>query len=166
MANSPGDFTGIQKERLAKQHAEEQQKRAGEMAMVTAAQDQKKSREVVDYTKPKPAPAPDPGPVDYVEGNQDEEGGESDPVIDAIVASARESGDEPEPTAPASPNAAQPVAPVRVEKTATLIRARYDLPQVTIGHGNTYDFEEGRQYRVPPNVANHLAERELVDILQ
>lgn len=163
MAASPGDFTGKQKEALARKHAEEQQQRAGEMSMITAQQEAKKTREVVDYTKKQQAPAPDPGPVDYtVETGSDEE---NDPVIDAIVASAAESDDEP-----AAPTAvrgeAQTPAPVRVEKTSRLIRARYDLPQVTIGHGNTYDFEEGRQYRVPPNVANHLAERELVDILQ
>lgn len=167
MASSPGDFTGKQKEELARQHAEEQQRRAGEMSMITAAQEQKKTREVVDYTKPKKAPKAPAGPVDYT-ANSTAADEEHDPIIDAIVASANENGeDTPESTAPVAPRAeVEPQAPVRVEKTATLIRARYDLPQVTIGHGNTYDFEEGRQYRVPPNAANHLAERGLVDILQ
>lgn len=165
MASSPGDFTGKQKEALAKQHAEEQQKRAGEMAMVTAAQEVQKNREVVDYTKAKPEPAPPAGPVDLTVPPEEREGDE-DPIIAEILA---EQGDQ----APSSPlpfrhPSAQPVAPsaTTVEREAVLVRARYDLEQVTIGHGNTYDFEEGRQYKVPPNVANHLAERALVDVLQ
>lgn len=167
MASSPGDFTGKQKEALAKKHAEEQQQRAGEMSMITAAQEQKKTREVVDYTKPKAAPAPDPGPIDLT-GDGDEDG-EGDELIDAIVAKATDedagpSAEEAQQRHPAA--VAQQSTPVQVEKASSLVRARYDLPQVTIGHGNTYDFEEGRQYRVPPNVANHLAERALVDVLQ
>lgn len=165
-AKNPGDFTGHQKAKLAQQHAEEQQKRAGEMAMITAEQSRKGSREVIDYTNVKqPAPAPDPGPVDYTEGAAAPED-DSDPTIDAIVAQTHDDDDPHEmPQAP-RPAAAQPVQPTIVKRDSVLIRARYDLENVTIGQGNHYNFEAETRYRVPANVAEHLAERSLVDILQ
>lgn len=169
MANAAGDFTGRKKQELAAKYAEEQERRASEMAMASASAEKTKSREVVDYTQPKAAsPPPDTGPVDLTEDTSD------DPTIDAIVAATREDeGDDDGPT-PEELDAAQEatarqqvqaVDPTQVQKTSVLIRARYDLEQVTIGHGNHYDFEEGRKYRVPPNVANHLSERGLVDVL-
>jgi hypothetical protein len=158
MANSPGDFTGKEKARLAAENAEEQQRRAAEMSMITAAAETNKTREVVDYTQPKQAPPPeDTGPIDLTEAT--EPSGDDD--IDAIVDATREDA----PEAPVQ-REVTPVVQHRVERTSVLVRARYDMPAVTVGHGTNYDFEEGRQYRVPPNVANHLNERALVDILQ
>jgi hypothetical protein len=55
--------------------------------------------------------------------------------------------------------------PIVAEKSKVLIRARYDMSQVTVGRGTFFDFEEGRQYYVAPHVAQHLGEREYVDIL-
>jgi len=46
-----------------------------------------------------------------------------------------------------------------VESPTTTIRVNADLEQVTIGLGNTFTFEEGKQYRVPQFVADHLEER-------
>lgn len=161
---SPGDFTGRQKNKLAKEAQLQQAEAAKTVSMVTAAEEKAKSAEVVDYTKEKqPAPV-DTGPVDLTVTNADDD----DETIAKIVAStddeAPAAGTVGEPTdLTAEPQI--PVEPVRVEKQKVLIRSKYDLPQVTIGKGTFYDFEEGRQYYVPPNVARHLNERDYVDVL-
>lgn len=36
------------------------------------------------------------------------------------------------------------------------------LEQVTIGHGNHYDFEQGRTYKAPEHVFKHLEEKGLI----
>jgi hypothetical protein len=154
MANSPGDFTGKKKEKLAKANAKEQAERAKEVSMVTAAEDERKSNEVVDYTKEKPTQPKQTGPVDLTAEGQDS--GEAS--LDEVVAQTREEGGEdPAPVAVSTAT--------RVEKSKVRVRARFDLEQVTIGKGNHYDFEAGRQYLLPPNAAEHLAERDLVDVL-
>lgn len=50
-----------------------------------------------------------------------------------------------------------PDAPaVTVKSKNVMIRVNSDLEQVTIGHGNYYDFTPGRVYKVPQHVADHL----------
>jgi hypothetical protein len=51
---------------------------------------------------------------------------------------------------------------VAVEEPYVTIRVNTDLEQVTIGYGNNYDFEVGRNYRVPRHVAEHLEEKGVV----
>ena len=169
MAKSPGDFTGKQKARLQKEAAERQQEEASRLSMITVQENQAKSNEVIDYTKKEkvrqqptgPGTQVDPEPVDMTEDGDHRQpredlttatgGGVTEPVTDEVIDTTRE------PEVVAQPVIAQP--------ESVMIRARYDLPQVTIGHGNHYDFEAGRRYRVPYNAAQHLAERDLVDIL-
>lgn len=149
MATSPGDFTGRQKARLQKEAAERQAEEAQRLTMITADQERAKSDEVVDYTNVKktrlkptgPGTQQDPEPVDL-------SGEAKDEVIDT------------------SRGEVAVAEPVKVERTAVLVRARYDLEQVTIGHGNHYNFEAGRRYRIPEDAAIQLSERELVDVLQ
>ena len=149
MATSPGDFTGRQKARLQKEAAEQQAEEAQRLTMITADQERAKSDEVVDYTnvektrlKPTgPGTQKDPEPVDL-------SGEAKDEVIDT------------------SRGEVAVAEPVKVERTAVLVRARYDLEQVTIGHGNHYNFEAGRRYRIPEDAAIQLSEREMVDVLQ
>lgn len=52
------------------------------------------------------------------------------------------------------------VAPV-VEVTAKTrkLRVNDDLEQVTIGAGQHYDFEQGREYIVPAHIYDHLEEK-------
>ena len=50
----PQDFTGQQKTKLAKEHADEQAQRAGEMALITAAEERAKETEVTDLTGQEP----------------------------------------------------------------------------------------------------------------
>lgn len=175
MARTPsaGDFTGKQKATLLKKAQQEQAESAQHLAMATASAEQERSTEVVDYTKEVEQVPVDTGPVDLT---VQDAGDEADETIARLVAGS--DGDEPEPgtvgeahdyTEEANDPAAAPspvsVAPVTVERSKVLIRSRYDLPQVTIGRGTLYEFEEGRQYYVPSHVAEHLAERDLVDIL-
>jgi hypothetical protein len=46
-----------------------------------------------------------------------------------------------------------------VDQGTTVIRVNETLPNVTIGAGNHYNFEEGKQYEVPRHVAAHLEEK-------
>jgi len=154
-----GDFTGRQKQKLAEQHAQEQQQRATEVALATAAEDRKKQAEIVDYTQPAPPPPPeDTGPVDLTVTPDDE----SDPTIESIVASTKQQAKPADVEERVETSGEQPV---EVERPSRRVRARFDLNKVTVGRGTFYDFEAGRKYIVPPHVAQHLAERELVDVL-
>lgn len=159
-----GDFTGRQKQKLAEKHAQEQQQRATEVALATAAEDRKKQAEIVDYTQPADTPPPeDTGPVDYTVTPDDE----SDPTIESIVASTKQQVEPADVEERVAPEQERPVQerPVEVARPSQRIRARFDLNKVTVGRGTFYDFEAGRKYIVPPHVAQHLAERELVDVL-
>lgn len=162
---SPGDHTGRQKQKLIREAQDAQSESAKKVAMATAAEQDRRKTEVVDYTAKKSAPPVDTGPKDLTV--EDDE----DATIARIVAGTAEpeSGTVGEPedlTAPKAPKApAVPAEPVKVEKSKVLIRSKYDLPQVTVGKGTLYNFEEGQRYYVPPNVAKHLASKDLIDVL-
>lgn len=51
---------------------------------------------------------------------------------------------------------------VQIADTSVEIRVNSTLENVTIGQGTDYTFEEGRRYKVPQHVADHLEERGLV----
>jgi hypothetical protein len=48
---------------------------------------------------------------------------------------------------------------VRVEVPFKTIRVNSTLEHMTFGHGSDYTFEEGRTYKVPREVADHLEEK-------
>lgn len=52
--------------------------------------------------------------------------------------------------------------PIVVDEPFRTIRVNTNLEDVTIGAGNTYSFEEGRKYRVPAHIADHLEEKGIV----
>jgi hypothetical protein len=52
--------------------------------------------------------------------------------------------------------------PVNSDEVPVVVRVKETLENVTIGVGNNYNFQEGRQYRVPKRVADHLEEKNLV----
>ncbi|MCA1781846.1 MAG: hypothetical protein ABR616_10920 [Dermatophilaceae bacterium] len=166
MAKSPGDFTGKQKARLQKEAQEKQAKESNRLSMITAEDNSAKSNEVIDYTNVKktvkqptgPGTQVDPEPVDLSEGG-DQRGevttatsGDKapEPVTDEVIDTARSRPQRD---------------PIHLDPESVLVRARYDLPQVTIGHGNHYDFEAGRRYKIPYDAAIQLSERDLVDVL-
>lgn len=51
---------------------------------------------------------------------------------------------------------------VDVREEIVKFRVNETLEQVTIGHGNHYDFEEGREYRAPKRIYDHLEEKGLI----
>ena len=51
---------------------------------------------------------------------------------------------------------------VDVKEEIVKFRVNETLEQVTIGHGNHYDFEEGREYRAPKHIYDHLEEKGLI----
>jgi hypothetical protein len=139
---SPGDFTGREKAKLAKENQTEQDEAAQSMALATARQTRDLD-EVVDLTK-KTSPPP--------QGRR-----ETPPKQDEVV--------DMTSTKPKSAPAPR-TTPTFVERDSVLVRARFDLEAVTIGNKpNPMDFEAGRRYRVTGPVAAHLSERDLVDVL-
>lgn len=166
MVKSPGDYTGRQKAKLQKEAQERQEEEAQRLTMITAQEGRSKSNEVIDYTQKRekvrkeptgPGTQVDPEPVDLSEGGDHREAREDlttatapEPVLDEVI----DTSQEPRPR------------PTMVEKRSVLVRARYDLPQVTIGHGNHYDFEAGRRYKISQDAAIQLSERDLIDILE
>lgn len=54
------------------------------------------------------------------------------------------------------------VTDVEVEEPTVEFRVNDTLNQVTIGHGNHYDFVEGQKYRAPRSIYDHLEEKGLI----
>lgn len=54
------------------------------------------------------------------------------------------------------------VTDVDVSEKKVTFRVRETLEMVTIGHGNYYDFEQGREYTAPKHIFDHLEEKGLV----
>lgn len=147
-----GDISGRAKQKLLEEHAEERkeaEKRMATAEKVRAVEDQ----QVLDLTKKIPAVVEEPE-FEVLDGSP-----EDDEDVDETIAALAGRDAAAETASVSSP------ATTTVVKETCKVRARYDLEQVTIGAGTFYDFEEGRKYIVPYNVAFHLAERELVDIL-
>lgn len=140
--NRPGDYTGQQKAKLAKEHADAVAARGDELAMMDAAERVAAENRVTDYT----AGADSPLILDDEKSLADAEAElsrnrpqfeDDEVVIDDEGVGVRE----------------QPHRTIRVNS---------DLEQVTIGAGNHYTFKEGEKYRVPAAVADHLEEKGLV----
>ena len=51
------------------------------------------------------------------------------------------------------------VTDVDVNEEIVKFRVNETLEMVTIGHGNHYNFEEGREYRAPKHIRDYLEER-------
>lgn len=54
------------------------------------------------------------------------------------------------------------VQDVDVAEQIVEFRVNETLEQVTIGHGNHYDFVEGQRYKAPQHIYNHLEEKGLI----
>lgn len=72
--------------------------------------------------------------------------------------------DYSEPPSKAAPAADEPQLGESVEVKAPYrtVRINTDLEQVTYGAGNHYDFEAGRRYNLPTDLAQHLDEKGFV----
>jgi hypothetical protein len=155
---SRGDVTGRQKVKSETELAKEQSEAAKQMALVAAAENAAKHTEVVDLTGAMPSVVEDQE-FEEQDGTPIEVTAE-DEVIAEVVAKA---GPQPKGGQAAEVVEQGPVTVVQNDKVK--IRAFYDLEDVTVGYPSTYTFEAGRKYIVPRNVAFHLAERELVEVL-
>ena len=130
----PQDVTGRKAEELAAARAEELAEKAKHIAMVTAQTAAEKDR-TVDLTGDRPV---------EVETEDDE---------------PRDAAADVQGVQAASQVVAKPVA---VSEAYRVIRTNCDLEQVTIGHGTSWNFEQGVRYKVPKHVADHLEEKGLV----
>jgi hypothetical protein len=54
------------------------------------------------------------------------------------------------------------VSDVDVAEEIKVFRVNETLENVTIGHGNHYDFVEGQEYRAPKRIYDHLEEKGLI----
>jgi hypothetical protein len=52
--------------------------------------------------------------------------------------------------------------PVVVDAPSVRVRVNSTIEMLTFGHGNNYDFEEGREYEVPKTLADHLESKGLL----
>ena len=133
-----GDFTGQQKAKLAKEHAEEVAKREGELSMMAEREAIEAQNRVTDYTQgTQPTILDDPESVARAEAELQRGGlGDDVQVLDGDVETR--------------------------ERPDRVIIVNTDLEQITIGAGNHYSFNEGEKYRVPAHVADHLEEKGLI----
>lgn len=53
-------------------------------------------------------------------------------------------------------------APVNTDEMPVVIRAKETIENMTFGVENHYSFQEGRQYKVPKRVADHMEEKGLI----
>lgn len=118
-----GDFTGRQKETLARKHAEEQKAAAASIAMATAAA-------AVEEQEPVELTPRDLNPVE-------------EQVVEEL-------------------DGGLVLTDVEVEEPKVKFRVNETLEQVTIGYGNHYDFEEGREYVAPKSIYDHLESKGLI----
>lgn len=157
---SAGDFTGRQRARLDQERAAQKAARQDQITTITGARREAK-QEVVDYTDQKQGrkrgrKSAAKAPVTNAETGEQVE----DPTIAAIVGDA----DEPDPEALHPEDMTE--GPEIVERPNVEIKAMADLEQVTIGVGTEYNFEYGRKYIVPYNVAFHLSEQGYCEVLR
>lgn len=57
---------------------------------------------------------------------------------------------------PPPPPAPEGSGEIEVKRPHRVIRVNSDIEDMTFGHGNTYSFEQGRSYKVPADLADHL----------
>lgn len=152
---SRGDMTGRKKEKDKKKYEKELAQTQERMAIANAQEKQAKKTEVVDLTEKKPVVEKEPDVVE-LDGTP-EAVDEVETTDDTIQEVVDQSAPQPQAVAEEEVQVAQ--------KPKQLIRALYDMNNVTVGYGTDYSFEAGRKYKVAPNVAQHLSERDLVEVL-
>jgi|SRR5581483_8174320 len=131
-APQPGDMTAVRKAALEEQHAEEQAARAAELSMLAETDTWEKQNTVVDYTGAD-TPLPEVKPVED----------DANPVREIIIKYPIE----------------QMAFGREVIKEAELDGNGNVLVPAVLGNIRYFDFEEGRRYRVPRPLADHLDER-------
>ena len=180
-ASQRGDFTGNQKEALLREHEEALAERREEIGLINATKQQVKDEGVIDLMDgvPKLDHPASAGPQDTVLVGEDADGGliplekrEENPDGERLQSSTSakhnvvEVYELPEERVTAASSSGKQVGLSQEELNAPVtVRALYDLEEVTLGYGNTFDFKEGYRYRVPRWAAQHMEEKQLVTVL-
>lgn len=176
-ASTRGDYTGNKKQALLKQHEEQVNERREELGIVSERTQSIKDEGVVNLMGDKPVlehpeleqedaeqldvtQTPD-GKVDVTPTPQPmSEQGEK------LHSSSGQGNIEVFELPEERVTARTPQALTQENQNApTTIKVLYDLEQVTIGQGNTYDFKAEYRYKVPRWVAAHLEEKGLCIVL-
>lgn len=112
-----------------------------------------------DYTGRKKA--------ELAKAHAEEQAAAAQSIAMATAAAAVEDKEPVVLTPKKEPVAKEVVGEVAVTKTdvneeIVTFRVNETLEQVTIGHAQHYDFEEGRTYKAPRRIYNHLEEKGLI----
>lgn len=89
-------------------------------------------------------------------------------TVAMATAAAKAEDQEPVDLTPVQPEAEETlvgevaVTDVDVNEQIVTFRVNETLEMVTIGHGNHFNFEEGREYRAPKYIRDYLEERGFV----
>lgn len=149
----PGDTTGRKREQLAREHSEEIAAREGEISMVNAERARSTDEDVVD-----PMTREVFNPIDGTTRKMDAEVDDAPRILGAGNSAVEEIPENrPTGTIGARANTSQEYLNEKV-----IVRVNTDLEDVTLGYGNQVSFIEGRKYRVPRWVAQHLEEKGLI----
>lgn len=137
-----GDVTGREKAKLAEQHAAELAARQDEITLVQSKA-QERDDEVVDLS-----------------GDEYEE-----PIQPQVVEEAdQDKVQTPEPKPATTGEVEEVEDEVEVQEVETPVkikefRVNEDLENVTIGQGTNFNFYEGKKYRAPAYIYDHLEEK-------
>lgn len=169
-----GDFTGNQKDKLAQEHAELVAAREGELGLINQSVRDAKDGGVIDLMAGGDGTLqhPDLDPDEVVEVNQrgaqtelrspdkpNEEGTEllgSGATISVV--------EMPEEKPRAALVKGSAFTPDTLNEPC-MVKALYDLEDITLGYGNTVTLKSGWRYKLPRWAAAHLEEKGLVLVL-
>lgn len=152
----PGDVTGRKREALAREAAEADKDRQNELTMITAEKRRARDEDIID-PETREVINGSTGVVTTMDDDDEDEAprliGSGDTKIEELP--------EPKPIRAIAPGEAPQNRSQEYLNEKVIVRVNADLEEVTLGYGNTYTFQEGRRYRVPRWVAEHLEERGL-----
>lgn len=129
----PQDLTGATKEKLEAEKAAEREAAAEHLATLAASKSENDG--VVEWDAEKNGPKVESSDSADAEGKQDA------PKSDSPVAVSRQ---------------------VQVKDEIVSFKVRETLEMVTIGAGNHYTFEEGKTYKYPKHIYDHLEEKGMI----
>lgn len=175
---SPGDFTGLQKQRQAKEQADVAREREAEISMENAADEEAMQHGVFDaQTGERINELSDEV---HLVGDPDSDVEEIDPDTDPTRGLLRGRDPEAEPVltgqeppeyveqllAERAKKRTKPEGVHRAQSKMVKIRTNCDIPDMTYGmvnqEPNNFTFREGMTYSVPRELAEHLSERGLL----
>lgn len=173
-----GDFTGNKKEALLQEHAAQVDARREELGIVSQQTQSIKDDGVVDLMSGRPV-------LEHPDAEIDGAGLETDPRLtpDGVhiqapspeplaggtkIGSGTSSIDVfefPEERVQASAPQGSGALTTDQLNAPSEVKVLYDLEEVTIGYGNTFNLRAGYRYKVPRWVAMHLEEKGLAMVL-